>query len=96
MNGNDTYTRLAGNNKDIKCRSHKNGFGTTPLKIVLLGLFLLVGPWGTGALMAGETTGEEGKDPMQISTVNPVSLETIPSIDVAAPETTKTATFAMG
>jgi hypothetical protein len=68
----------------------------TGLKIVVMGLLLSVG-WSPATSGAGECPDLQGEnETTNIGQMNIGAGGKIPAIDAAIPETTKTATFAMG
>ena len=73
----------------------RTGVCFTGLKIVITGLLLSIG-WGPATSRAGECPDLQGEaETTNIAQMHAGAGE-IPAIDAAAPEITKTATFAMG
>jgi hypothetical protein len=75
----------------------KKGICLVGLKLAVLGLLLSLNLWGPGTSKASERLERRGvNEPMEISQMNTVTSTMIPPIDVSAPKTTETASFAMG
>ena len=68
---------------------------TTGFKIAVITLLLSIG-LGPAAVWAGECPDLQGESETANIAQTNIGAGEIPAIDAAAPETTKTATFAMG